>query len=342
LADSRLTSEPGPGRVPPFLTSTSARVLSDTTKSPPVWAPRTPRWTLECFQACALVPVEGGVYQLNRVVDDEFRSSVVRGRGVMQLPSKTLRASYSLEEGKAVEISAGLYDPGPRNIPLQTIQSIVKVPNRVPALYSDNFDQVQTQLGVTADYIYETVEELVYNHPDFGLLNNISPRMQFRVNGPPTPDVLDDLLALAWRRPDMFVMHPEALAAFRKRANAQQLTLEEVELFGNSFTAWRGLPIIATNKLHLVADAGASEATKQGRRVPGETTTSVLLMRLGTAKQGVVCLCDKGTQGTARLAYISVEYMGLGEDALHGYLLTTYLAMAVLSPGAIAHAEVTV
>jgi hypothetical protein len=343
VPDSALSRALGQTSEPPFLTGSAARVLSDATKSAPVWSPRTPRWTLECLRSCALVPVQGGVYQLNQVVEDEQRNPVMIHRGAFKVPSKYLSASHSQEDGMPVEFSAPVYNATPRQIPLQAVQSIVRVPNRVPALFSDNVDQLQTQLAIASEYICETCEELVFNHSDFGLVNNVSQRMQFRVNGPPAPDVLDDLLALGWRRPDMFAMHPEALAAFRKQANALNLPLEEVEVLGASFTSWRGLPIIPTNKLHLVAKPNASAATKlQGERVPGETTTNVLLMRLGAAKQGVVCLCAKGQEATSQLPYISVDFMGLGENALAGYLMTSYVAMAVLSSGALVSAEVSI
>ena len=56
------------------LTSDVARVISSSTKSAPVWSPRTPRWILEFLRTMALVPVEGGVYQVNHIVDEESAS----------------------------------------------------------------------------------------------------------------------------------------------------------------------------------------------------------------------------------------------------------------------------
>jgi hypothetical protein len=328
-------------QAPVTLTSSVARVLSSSTKSAPIWSPRTPRWILEFFRTQANLPIEGGVYQVNHVVDEET-GALVHSEPVLHLSSLTLNASHSHPDNTLVQTSVGLYNPTPREIPLQPIQSIVKIPNRVPALFSDNHDQLQSQLGVASEFIYETAENLVFNHPDHGLLHNVAPRMQFQADGPPTPDVLDELLARAWRRPDLFVMHPETLAEFRKRANAQSLTLEEVDIFGSPFTAWRGLPIVPSNKLHLTAKATgkAPKAAKPKSRVPGETATSVLLMRLGLSKQGVVHLSPQGTETGPRLPHINVEFMGLGDDAVARYLLTTYTAVAVLSPGGLARADV--
>ena len=330
------------------LTSNVARVISSSTKSAPIWSPRTPRWILEFLRTRAVVPVEGGVYQLNHVVDDESGTQI-QNAPLLHVPSATLKASHSHPDNTAVEHSAGLYDTSPREIPLQTVQSVVKIPTRVPALFSNDHDQLQSQLNVASEFMAETTENLVFNHPDFGLLQNVAPRMQFDAEGPPTPDVLDDLLSLAWRRPDLFVMHPLVLAEFRKRASAQSLTLEEIEIFGAPFTAWRGLPIVPSNKLHFVgkAAAGGGKASS-GKREPTTHpklqvqggTSSILLMRLGEAKQGVVYLSAKGEEAGVRLPSVTVEFMGLGDNAVSGYLLTAYTGMAVLSTGALARADV--
>ncbi len=34
------------------------------------------------------------------------------------------------------------------------------------------------------------------------------------LNGPPTPDDLDDLLRKVWKEPGFFLAHPDAIAAF--------------------------------------------------------------------------------------------------------------------------------
>jgi Phage capsid-like protein len=315
-----------------LLTSDVAQQLSSSTKSAPIWSPRSPRWVLECLRACATVNVSGGVYRVNSVVDGHSGWEM-QDAAPLNVPSLTLRASQSEPDGTPIEVSLASYDTSPREIALNTIQSNVRIASRVRALYSDTHDQVQTQLGITAEYIYETMENLVFNHSDYGLLRNVDSRMQIQVDGPPTPDVLDDLLALAWRRPDCFCMHPAALAQFRKSANARSLNLEEVEVFGSPFTAWRGLPIMPTNKLWLTRGA-------LGYGV--QATTSVLLTRFGLAKQGIVCLCAEGLESNSRFPYINVDFMGLSDDGASRYLLSTHTAVAVLSPGAIARADVTV
>jgi hypothetical protein len=65
-------------------------------------------------------------------------------------------------------------------------------------------------------------------------------------------------------------------------------------------------------------------------------------MRLGLEKQGIVSLHAAGSKTSPPLPFITVEFMRLGDDSVASYLLTTYTAVAVLSPGALARAEVTV
>ncbi len=328
------------------LTSDVARVISSSTKSAPVWSPKTPRWILEFLRTMALVPVEGGVYQVNQIVDED--SGPPAPDKLLHLPSSTLRASHSHPDHAVVATSVGLYNPNPREITLHPVEAVVKIPKRVPKLFSNNHDQLQAQFRVTSDFISETTENLIFNHPDFGLLHNVAPRMQLAVDGPPTPDVLDDMLKLAWRRPDLFVMNPDALAEFRKQANARSLNLEEVDAFGSPFTAWRGLPIVPSNKLHIVSrtgakgkQAGAAKAEARPSSKPGDGgNTSILLMRLGEAKQGVIYLSPRDAEAPVRLPSISVEFMGLTDDAVAHYLLTAYTAVAVLSSGALARADV--
>lgn len=329
------------------LTSDVARVLSSSTKSAPIWSPRTPRWILEFLRTQAVVPVSGGAYQVNKVVDDD-NGTEIRNTPLLHVPSTNLKASHSHPDNTPVENSVGLYDTSPREVRLQVVQSVVKMPNRLPVLHSDNHDQLQSQLNVASEFVAETTENLVFNHPDFGLLNNVAPRMQFSVDGPPTPDVLDDMLSLAWRRPDLFVMNPYVLAEFRKQASKNSLSLEEVEIFGAPFTAWRGLPIVPSNKLQFLGKGkagGGKGAAKLERGVHPRAqvegaSTSILLLRLGEAKQGVVYLAAKGTEACVRLPSISIEFMGLSENAVGGYMLSAYTGMAVLSSGALARADV--
>ena len=53
--------------VPTALGDVAARQLANATKTPPQLGSITPRWLVHCLQ---WVPVEAGIYRLNKVKDD--------------------------------------------------------------------------------------------------------------------------------------------------------------------------------------------------------------------------------------------------------------------------------
>jgi hypothetical protein len=354
------------------LTSGLGRILSRPTKSAPVWPARSPRWILRCLEACdAVVPVSGGRFIVNQVRGGDTGLRGVRTQSSARYVSgveETLSATFSRLEGAPVQASIAAYQLDPQEVPLEELQSIVRTDTRVPALYSDTHDQLGSQLRLTAELIYETKEDLVFNHPVHGLLHNVDPNMELDAGGPPSPDVLDDLLARAWKRPDCYVMHPAAIAAFHKQASSRGLSLEVVELFGTPFTTWRGLPLCPSNKLRIAGgtewqawDTSESDASgwlpSHGEAAPtppagrrdqarrggvGTGVTDVLLVRLGVETQGVINLVASETKEHLDFPGIAVEPMGISEESIASYLLTTYTAMAVLSPGSLARASVVV
>lgn len=327
-----------------LLRADSARVLSNPQKSRPFWGGRSPKWICRVIQSIesGCIPVTGGGYQVNRVNQPFLPIQVSHSASPTSLPARDLRISNSHPEGTVLEASFADYDTDPRLVELATIQSVVQVHTRVAALYSDRFDQVEQQLTIAADYMYETKENLIFNHPDYGLLNNVAPKLKVNGAGPPTPDVLDDLMSRVWKMPDFFVMHPEALDSFHRECNARGLTPESVQMFGSPFTAWRGLPILPTNKLHLLADGEEIEDGGHVDRTVGTATSHVLLMRVGELKQGVVSLFAAGSEGSDRFPFINVDFMSHSDEAVSSYLMTMYAAMAVCTPGALACAEVAV
>lgn len=349
MTDTAVRQTNGAGGPRRMLTSDIGRVLSRPTLSRPYWPPSTPRWILRCFSECdGNVPVRGGLFQVNRVRDEGFRGVLDESAEEVGLQSISLAASYGLGEGDPVDTSLAIYDPEPPRVHLEVIRAVVRMPTHVPEIYSETHDQLQAQLNVTSEFIYETKENLVFNHPTYGLLNNVDSSMQFEVDTPPSPDVLDDLLALAWKRPDCFLMHPEALARFHREATARGVHLESVELFGHAFTTWRGLPICPTNKLKVLTAGGAEADESSGEplrpvttRGGARCTTDILLIRIGQEKAGVVSLYAADVESNATLPFIKVELMGRSDEAVVSYLLTTYAAVAVLSPGALACARVS-
>src|SRR5207249_1121797 len=107
----------------------------------------------------------------------------------------------------------------------------------------------------------EQKERTLINGMAFGLLKVAAAHMRRTTrSGPPTPDDLDDLLALVWKMPAFFVAHPRAIAAFGRECNSRGLPLEAVEMFGVPFVSWRGVPLVPCDKLPLFRD-GAHETT---------------------------------------------------------------------------------
>jgi hypothetical protein len=64
------------------------------------------------------------------------------------------------------------------------------------------------------------------------LLHSVDPAMRISTRyGAPTPDDLDELLALVWKKPSFFLAHPKAIAAFERECT------------------WRGVPPVNSEYL---------------------------------------------------------------------------------------------
>jgi hypothetical protein len=321
-----------------LLPKSNAVVLSSSHKSRPYWEGRSPRWICQMMVQRACVPVTGGIYRLNKVAEPFIPVQVSTGTPLVNLPSQNLHIAHSHSEGSTLDSSYAAYDEAPREIHLQPIQTVVKMHTRIPALYSTHHNQLEMQLSLSAEWMYESKENLIFNHPDWGLVNNVAPRLQLKSDGGPTPDLLDDMLSRIWKMPDVFVMHPEAIAVFAQECTKRGITLETMEFNGGHFICWRGLPLLPTNKLYLTDGKGQ---VLQDRKV-GASKTSILLLRMGEDKQGVISLYAAGTEGSPRFPFITVDFMGISDESVASYLMTMYAAIAVLTAGALCKAEVVI
>src|SRR5436190_5722084 len=108
--------------------------------------------------------------------------------------------------------------------------------------------------------------------------------------GAPTPDDLDELLALVWKKPAFFLAHPRAIAAFERECTWRGVPPVTTVLYGTPVITWRGVPLIPTDKLEI----GKSNRNPADQRFG---TTSILLLRIGEADQGVVGLHQVGIPG---------------------------------------------
>ncbi|MFD8493223.1 family 2B encapsulin nanocompartment shell protein [Amycolatopsis sp. NPDC059657] len=215
------------------------------------------------------------------------------------------------------------YETKPREYELSVAQTVLRVHSRVADLYNNPMDQIEQQLRLTIEALRERQEYEMINNKDFGLLHNadFAQRVPTRT-GPPTPDDFDELLSLVWKEPGFFLAHPKAIAAFARECSKAGIYPTGVDVGGHKVPAWRGVPIFPCNKLE----------------VSGTRTSNVLLMRTGEQNQGVVGLRQIGLPDEYEPG-LNVRFMGISEQAIISYLVSTYYSAAVLVPDAIAVLE---
>jgi Phage capsid-like protein/Cyclic nucleotide-binding domain len=224
------------------------------------------------------------------------------------------------------------YEEDPPEYPLSVVQTIVRVHTRVSDVYSSPIDQLEEQLRLGIEGIRERQEYELINNPEFGLLHAAAPSMRTPSRtGAPTPDDMDDLLTLVWKRPAFFLAHPMAIAAFGRECTRRGVPPPTTTMYGSPFLTWRGVPIVPCDK--LLVDGRARVGSRAG-------TTNILLLRVGEREQGVVGLHTSGLPGEPEgLPGLSVRLMNINRRAVASYLLTLYFSAAVLIEDAIAVLE---
>ncbi len=211
------------------------------------------------------------------------------------------------------------YELAPREYELSIAQTVLRVSTRVADLYNEPYNQTEEQLRLTIEALRERQEyELINNH-EFGLLHNADLKQRiYSRTGAPTPDDLDELLTTVWKEPAFFLAHPRTIAAIGREANRQGIYPHSVDVNGNQVTAWRGVPIFPCNKIPIT----------------NNRTSSILLLRTGLEKQGVIGLHQTGIPDEYQPS-LSVRFMGIDEKAIISYLVTAYYSTAVLVPDAL-------
>ena len=284
-----------------------ARQLANTTKTVPQLGAITPHWLV---QLLSWVPVESGTYRVNSVKKEQVTEVVCGARDERKLPQTFVD-----------------YVESAREYTLSVISTIVDVHTRVSDLYSHPHDQIREQLRLTVEKVKERQESELINNADYGLLNNVAPEFRVKTRkGAPTPDDLDELLAKIWKEPAFFLAHPRAISAFGRECTQRGVPPPTVTLFGSSFLTWRGVPLIPSDKLTI--DAAGK--------------TSILLLRTGEKRQGVVGLFQPGLPGE-QTPGLSVRFMGIDRSSIASYLVSLYCSAAVLTEdalGVLEHVEV--
>jgi hypothetical protein len=222
------------------------------------------------------------------------------------------------------------YSESPREYSLNAIQTVVRVHTRVSDLYNDPYNQLEEQMRLTIEGIKERQEWELINNKKYGLLNSVAPAFRISTRyGAPTPDDLDELLALVWKKPSFFIAHPKAIAAFERECTWRGVPPVNSKVFGTAIILWRGIPIIPSDKLEVKSNYHSNQWLG---------TTSILLVRIGEAEQGVIGLHQAGIPGEISPS-LSARLMGLDKLGVASYLLTLYSSAAVLTDDAIAVLE---
>lgn len=287
------------------LGETAARQLSNTTKTAPQWDAITPRWLVNLL---AWQPVEAGVFRVNRVLDTTDGT-----------------VECSPNDGQPLPHSFVDYDPDPPEFVLSALSTVLDVQTRISDLFRSPHDQIREQLRLTIEKVKERQERELINNPSYGLISQVveSQRIPTR-SGPPTPDDLDDLIAKVWKQPSFFLAHPRAIAAIGRECTRRGVPPATVNLFGSQFLTWRGIPIVPSDKMPI----------EGGDSFGNGGTSSILLIRTGQDKQGVVGLFQPGLPGEVTPS-LSVRFMGISDEAIASYLISLYCSAAALTDDAL-------
>ena len=267
----------------------AARNLATATVTIPQWDYITPRWFLHLLP---YVNVDGGAYRVNQV-------KVRTGKGGGTLPE------LATVGGGENELPTTFvdYEENPREYALSAITTVLHTHARITDLYNNQIDQLREQVRLTVEAVKEREESEILNHPEFGLLKEIAPHQRINTRkGPPTPDDLDALLTLVWKKPAFFLAHPQAIAAFGREATRRGVPPVVVHLFGSPFITWRGVPLIPSSKLPIDEGGNTRIIGVSGEIEPG----------------------------------LSVRYSGTSDNAIASHLVTRYFSVAVLAHDAIA------
>jgi hypothetical protein len=215
------------------------------------------------------------------------------------------------------------YEASPRELHLSVAQTVLRVHSRVSDLYNEPMNQTEEQLRLTVEALREREEHDLINNPEFGLLHNADLKQRIPTrSGPPTPDDMDELLSMVWKDPAVFLAHPRTIAAFGVECSKRGIYPGSVDMNGNQVPSWRGIPLLPCNKIPITETR----------------TSSILLMRTGLEKQGVIGLHQTGIPDEYKPS-LSVRFMGISEKAIISYLVTAYFSTAVLVPDALAVLE---
>ena len=284
--------------------------------------------TLTAITSCTILSLPQTTFQYVVNQSEALQAQVDQFREKLRQPQNQYgEASINISSSHLAEaVLPGTfadYELNPREYELSVAQTILQINTRVADLYNEPMNQTEEQLRLTIEALRERQEYEMVNNPDFGLLHNADLKQRiFTRSGPPTPDDLDELLSLVWKEPSFFLAHPRTIAAIGREANRLGLYPDPIPMGNSAIPSWRGIPIYPCNKIPV---------TK-------ERTSSIMLMRVGAANQGVIGLHKTNIPDEYQPS-LSVRFMGINEKAVISYLVSAYYSTAVLVPDALAILE---
>jgi CRP-like cAMP-binding protein len=282
-------------------------------------------YTVTAVTPCTVLALSEQAFQ--RVVDqsEPLRNNVDRFRAnAEQDQNEHGEAAIKMAAGHAqehlLEGTFADYELKPREYELSVAQTVLRVQTRVADLFNNPMNQVEEQLRLTIEALRERQEQELINNRDFGLIHNaeFSQRISTRT-GPPTPDDLDELLVTVWKDPDVLLAHPRTIAAFGRECNRRGVYPQSIDINGHMMPAWRGIPLLPCNKIPVDRN---------------HQTSSILLLRTGLEKQGVIGLHQTGLPDEVQPG-LNVRFMGINENAVISYLVSAYYSAAIMIPDAI-------
>jgi hypothetical protein len=131
----------------------AARQLAIATRTVPQMVTITPRWLTHLLN---WVPVESGVYRLNRVKN-----------------AGSVEVDCSARDERVLPQTFVDYDDNPREYNLSAVQTIVDVHTRVSDLYSKPYNQISEQLRLAIETVKERQESELINNREYGLLHSV-------------------------------------------------------------------------------------------------------------------------------------------------------------------------
>jgi len=290
--------------------------------------------TIRTINSCILLTLSrkdlDAILEESPYLAQEFHKSIAEHLELLATVNKYGERNIDLVSGLAENVIIPEtfvdYSDTPREYSLSAVQTVVRVHTRVSDLYNNPYNQLEEQLRLTIEGIKERQEWELINNKKFGLLHSVHPSMRISARyGAPTPDDLDELLALVWKKPAFFLAHPKAIAAFERECTWRGVPPTTTTVFGTPVILWRGVPLIPSDKLEVKSRYNLNQWLG---------TTNILLLRIGEENQGVIGLHQKGIPGEISPS-LSARLMGLDNLGVASYLLSLYFSAAVLTDDAI-------